>query len=484
MLHLKVRVRVPGSEDTSARRWISLGFWLVFFLLTCYCIFGVDLSAETVDWGANDILPEYYFPAWIVALICVAVSLCVYPPQASKRSVLIVTAIALVWLALEALRVFTVPRTDTLYAMVDPIGDTGVVSITYAASLSDQLMDFSDEVLWVLFLITLFCQSRKIIGKTGVKIILWGIILLAFASCIYTYLPGQSDGYTQGVQYIAGETDTLPAITSFYREKNSFAYVLFLGIVAALILNAEKPRAILYVPIMLYFGITVFFTNCRTIEWILVVFTPIYTVWRLAVTFRVNPVRNLIAFIVVFALIIALVVLFVTRGSEEGTIFHRIIEAIEAGLDRGSTTLSTRTKIWKIAVNVVDYSPFRLLFGWGYRSGENIAMAFQGHWLNELQRSSHSGIIDIFMRYGAIGILAFIAMWCLTGHYIVRLAKHDRADLACELAIVLILFLIYSLDESKIPFYRDVSSIPFLIIGVCPALAFDDGSRYVTEIYI
>ena len=483
-LGLKIKIRVPGNEDLSARRWWALALWVLFFVLSCYCTLGVDFLGQPLEWTKNNILPWEYYPFWVIAILAYIGCMCLYPPKLKKRTIQIVSTLMVVWMIFEAVRVFTVPTTPFAITLPRPINGAGTVTKVYAAKLSDLMMDFSDEVLWVLLLFSIFTLSRPLIGRIGIKIFLWFAIAVCLVCIFYTYAPSQIDAYHQVIDFFTGVSPNLPDIKGFFPEKNSFAFALFIGLLSTMMLNADHPRAWLYVPLMLYFGVTIMLSGCKTLMAILVVFTPIYMIWRLAITYSAHPVRNSLTIGVCVLGLAALGVLFATQGHIEGTFFNRVLNGLQGLIHQGSQTMNSRWNIWQTAMTVYSYSPFRMIFGWGYRAGEQLSMQFQSIWSFETQRSTHSGMLDILLRWGAIGGIGFIGMLALTTHEYLDLSRSGRTGLAVEMAIVMALLIIYSVDESKMPFYRDTTSLILLVVSVCPAMAFNDGGKDIEEVLI
>ena len=479
-----LKIRIPGVQEGSNRRWIALALWLLFFVLTCYCTLGCDFLAKPIQWMYNTIKPWEYYPFWIIALGSVVAAICIYPPKISRMNATIIAVVCVIWMTLEAIRVFTVPRAEVAYTLTNPMDRVGTTTVVYGESLADQLMDFSDEILWVLLLFSIFTMSKPLIGKLGMKVCLWTAILVCFVSIFYTYSPSQIGAYDAVIDFFTGKSSAFPDIAGFFPEKNSFAFCIFIGLLSTMILNAEHPRAWLYVPIMLYFGATIMLSGCKTLMVILIVFTPIYMIWRVAITYRDHPIRNSITLAALIILIVVAIALLETRGNVANNLISHIKNALDSLINRGGATMSSRYTIWKSAMTVYSYSPFRMIFGWGYRAGENLSMLFQAQWATDIQRSTHSGMLDILLRWGAIGAVGFISMLALATHKYLELSRSGRTDLAVELAIVMALLIIYSVDESKMPFYRDTTSIILLVICVCPAMAFNDGGHYIQEVLI
>lgn len=448
---------------------VALALWFLSFAFT---LFGTSLFVNyttegSVDFTNSLISPQEFFPAWFLGAGFYGAALALGPkPSLTGTRRKILFSLAAVWLFLSLMRLLSFGWEVTSYTFANPFLPGTSTTVFYSINPVRLIEDFLDEVSWLMFLYALIFAAPPLLKTTGAKVFLWAFILFAFISVFYTYRSEEIGAYAGVIDFIEGKAEEMPIIKSFYREKNSYAFILLLGLSSALTLNSLKPRW-WYLPIEAYLLISILFTSCKTIYIILLIFLPIFFVYRLFVTAKEHPLRNTIVSFISVLVLAAFFISFLVLKDTPGSYANKIVNAVGSLSGIGSTTMDSRLDIWKTAMALMT-DPFRLILGYGYYPGEGLAMAFQSMWLPEIQRSTHSGILDVFLRYGIIGVAAFLGCLAYVGIDMVRCAKKGNGTLVIDLALIMILFMMYSLDESKLPFYRDISSVPFLVIPLLP----------------
>lgn len=453
--------------------WAILG-WAVFFICFAYCLFGVSLHDNLVNGVVNPrealiSAREYWIP---YAIGIVGFILCVSfgpKPNLSPAWKKIIYSICAGWLLLEIAKV-TSYGTGPNFFSVQMLGGETTAEFFYTYDATRQLMDIGNEVAWVLFLYTFFFVIPKIAKTDVVQVLLWVFIIAGLISVFYTYRPEEVGVYRDIIEYFKNPQGQMPAPEAFYGEKNSYAYMLFLGATSCMVLNGIKKRTWLYLPLELYFGISILFTSCKTLYILGLVFVPVYFIWRMIVAYRKHPKGVIIGCSLLLLALIALFIVFMVMKDQEGNIFHSLWSAIGKLTDHGENTMNSRFCIWRSVLSLMG-DPYRMIFGYGYTAADDLSRTVQGAFYGPtfgVQRTAHNGLLDIFLRYGLLGLFAWCGLMAYSLYAFYKLCQTKDRDLAIDCALVFACFLAYSTDESKVPFYRDIASLPYIAIPLLP----------------
>ena len=82
-------------------------------------------------------------------------------------------------------------------------------------------------------------------------------------------------------------------------------------------------------------------------------------------------------------------------------------------------TLNDRQLIWKRSVELIFKNPRRMLFGISMRSSERLYGAYEGRH-DIVMPFAHTMLLEVFRRFGLIGLIAWIVMLCIWGGRAVR----------------------------------------------------------------
>ena len=144
---------------------------------------------------------------------------------------------------------------------------------------------------------------------------------------------------------------------SVFPNKNSFAFILFLNIVASLLLHHYKRYKLCFANIILSY-ILIIFTICKTIIILSLVLVLAYVIYRLVVTFKDFKKRNIIIICIIggVLLLAAAIVLLIPLLRE--SVFDMFFNI-------GDRTIEVRQYIWSNAVLVLNGSGWFIGRGFG-----------------------------------------------------------------------------------------------------------------------
>ena len=257
---------------------------------------------------------------------------------------------------------------------------------------------------------------------------------------------------------------------SFYANKNIYGFFLLMGMLSCIFLNEKHPLPYLYWPLITAFAALNAFAACKTVIYLSLVLVPFYFVWCFGVGFAGHPIRNTTVLIVVGALV------FVTVG----VFFYNLKNGrpLAVNIDRGirelvgaTHTLDLRIQHWQLALALLG-DPFRLVFGYGMTAGERISLGFQALWLPlDMQRATHSGYLDLFLRYGLVGLVAFAGLMAAVIANLFRLGlRANNGRVVFAFVLILAVMAVYSVVESKLLFYRFPDSLAFVALPLIQIL--------------
>ena len=94
-------------------------------------------------------------------------------------------------------------------------------------------------------------------------------------------------------------------------------------------------------------------------------------------------------------------------------------------LNKDYSTLTSRTGIWASVFGLLSKNPIDFIFGLGYKTGNAIFTTYFVTYrdANFAIRSTHNGFMEIFLRHGLLGLLAYITLLSTFIFGLVRLTK-------------------------------------------------------------
>lgn len=437
-----------------------------------YTSWGVSLFIhKPINVQLSLIEPVEYWPVFFLGLLSFTGFFYLQGRPKNIKLAKIYVIVASLWVASELARVLTVPLKPSLFSLDKPWTPYLPFSFLYSTTVNKMMMDIGTELVFVLLLGALMLYLPAMKGSDKfVSAVLWAFVILAYVSIAYTFMaPSELVKYGEMFNHFLRDSNaSYSPTTSFFWQKNVYGFFLFMGMLSIMVLN-ERRRTWFTWPSLLVFAFFNLFAICKTVIVICALLYPAYFFFCLFRSYKKNKVRNSIYLALVSIAIIVFLAIFLPFLNSGTWRSKNLLEALANVIGIGGTTMSLRAEHWLVAISVND-NPFRVLFGFGFIAGEEISLRYQEQWMaNDIQRTSHSFWVDVYLRYGALGLLLEAVLMTYLVYLIWRIWKKERWNMAPVLFLVLLAIVVYSLDESKGIFYRDTNSLAFLAVLYFPA---------------
>ncbi len=462
---------------------VSLSVFAIEIITLFYLGLGISLFVvKPLNLFAYNITPEEYWPGFALGLACFATLLVLNRNRIrNDKKTLTIASLALILMALHAIRIFSIPSTSVTYAMTRPWDEPIASVVNYSFSMSAKFMDLGTEVVFITTMVAiLFVEplfDRRHFWAWAAPL---AFLSLALISALYTFRPDEIGKYEQTYSFLITLQGRSSPTMSFYTQKNVYGYFLFAGIMSAVVLNEKHNLPFVYWPLLTFLYVMLLFSSCRTVIFMMTIFLPAYFLWDMFAGMAKHPIRN-------FAFLITVVVFF---SIAIGTFFYNLslgnaylknLVTNVMNLVENDNTMKLRFHHWQIVIQLLD-SPFRLVFGYGSNAGDDLSLAFQRLWMPfDLVRDSHNGYVDLLYRYGIIGVALYIALMAYMGVLIARIWKKEGVRAAMSYVFVFGLLAVYAFSESKLLGLRNQGSLLLLLFPLLSLVGFASGNAKVKK---
>lgn len=281
----------------------------------------------------------------------------------------------------------------------------------------------------ILFLFVLLINMQ--LDKKYIYNFMRCLVLLGIVSCIYNFIIYKED-ILAVLKIITIDTKII-ASKSFFAQKNQFAYVLFTCIVSCiiLILNTPKKRyKVFYSLCILLFLFNMIFTESRTALIITALFFGMYLIF--------NDRMKILTKIILIVILGVVGTIGITKLYEYNPelIMNKILR-----LD-SVKTLTGRTRIWDVALDVANESTETLIFGAGRFKGIE---AIQNAKMSVTQ--FHNTYIEFLVSGGIVELVYCISIYLFVIVKVIR-SKTLEKKYKIIYSILYIVYAIYMFSES------------------------------------
>lgn len=263
---------------------------------------------------------------------------------------------------------------------------------------------------------------------------------------------GQEDMY----QYTA---------SSFFAYRNSYGFVVFLGIVTSLFMHFMNKKWYWFL-LTGFFYLALCFTMCKTAMVLGLVLVLAYLIIRFFFSYKENKKRNLIALASVGGTTLLGIVALIIFSILNQDLFTSLGDL---------ETLKYRFVIWRNVIDLLNQTSW--FIGTGFHLFGNILFIFNtsdGETYHHNDTPfAHNGILELIGNGGIVLLVAFvlIVIWILR-KYIKHYEEH-KSFVIFELVLIFVAFIYMMLESGTfvLPFTLDYS---YLSVLICvPALMLD-----------
>ena len=299
-------------------------------------------------------------------------------------------------------------------------------------------------ILCVMFLILDFLP-KSFPDYNYLYLLSIGVIIYALTCVVISFIT-ESEFYITLIPKLLVEDSQFNYPQSILPNKNSYALILFLGLVASLFLHSRKYHFYWFIPACFFLTLIVF-SFCKTLIIISPIYFLLYLFIRFILSIKENPLRNTIALTIVLLLIgifIAVVFFLIEAAPGVETYIHALFDF--NNLEYGS--IASRIDIWMHTFALLGQSS--ALFGVGYNLYGNILYEFMlGSDVQTIgqQMFAHNITIEALGNGGLLLLSASITILLYAIYLGIKLFKNYK-NLVISTFLLILALLVYGCVES------------------------------------
>lgn len=404
-------------------------------LLSIFLLEGVALLTNNLLGGFDNFL-FFLIAIPTIVLLCYAL-INDHVINKTKIDVILSLCLAIIFISSTSM-IFTAPNTTFTI--------NGQIQLEVAFSFIDRLRYVIElglglfSIYILMFLLgRLQLRTKKILYLAWIFVLINGVLVICSLFLNFDIYKEIFNGDSSGV-----------GVSSLFSNENAYGGSLLVTIFSLEMLNLYKKRWYHEVLIIL-FAFAIIFSSSATCIILTLCFLPIVFIFEIVRLFIKRWKLALFLTIVVLMGLTAIVILhnyLINHDVKWMVNFQKFI--VEDCLDKNFKTLSGRTKIWDMAVDVLIQHPMQLFFGFGHGVSPYYINGYYSVFDGVVSdvTSLHNGFIEILFRFGVVGLLLYIFfiiyfLYCLLRLFI---KKHFSVSI---IHFVLFIFLIaYSFLES------------------------------------
>lgn len=337
--------------------------------------------------------------------------------------------------------------------------NTGTFNISFA--LSDRVMAALQVVIWLAVIYALvFVYNRFRLNKESYRWVGKVYLIAVLLFCII-------DIFMEGNKMVSiFNGDYSGASSAFLMgNPNIWSLLLFGGFLTAILLCYKKFNWFYYFSAVYFFAHNIF-TSCTTTIYLTFFVLMAYSLYEIICHFIKNKkegTRYLLGFFSVVAGIVVVFFIFVLTGVP---LFVNLWGFIRDSLfNKDFSTITGRSNIWIKIVDLLKANPLDFIFGLGHKTGNKILIEYSTDF-----RTAHNAVMEVFLRYGLLGVIVYVGILGLTVYCLVRHVLKKNYRFAFIYGICFIAILGHSMSESTTLFTPNVGGLYFSFLFVLPIL--------------
>ena len=277
------------------------------------------------------------------------------------------------------------------------------------------------------------------------------LLLLVISICLVLVLVSLVSEFNNYITFIkclfSGDQEGmfLASPKSVFPNKNGFAFILFLLIIASLLLHHYKRHWMSYLFIVIGF-IVVLFTICKTVIILSLVITSAYLIYRLVDVYKVDKKKGYIITGIAGGLILVLLAVVLIVPILRNNIFEMFFNI-------GGRTIEVREYIWSNAYLILGIGG--IFTGKGYGTFDALITVYnysdpgggEGYAIN-----AHNGYLEMI---GTAGVFYLLIAILFEVYFLYKVIKHlkDERELSLFTLLFFVLIHIYMIFEAMTPVF-------------------------------
>ena len=357
-------------------------------------------------------------------------------------------------------------------------GDNSIVSLSF----QDRLLAALEVVVWlgVVYAIVFVYNRFRLVKESDRWVAKLFLIIVLGMMVVDIFVEGKD------IIAIFNGTYDKAGLAFCMGNANVWSLLLFSGILSAMILSYKRFRWQYYAAMV---ALTVFniFTTCSTTMYITFISVFAYTVFEIVSHFRANKIqRRKMLLIYVGAVIASIGLLALLIAVKVPFIYNAWIFISNSMFNKEFGTLSSRTDIWYRVIELTRDNPLNIIFGLGHQTGSLIFQAYMDHAF----KSAHNAYMEIFLRYGLLGLLVYLGIIGLTIYCFIKHIKQKRYRFVFFYGLCFLGILAHGITESTTLFTPNIGGLFFGLVFVLPVLnilqekRFDELKKDLTELEV
>lgn len=271
-------------------------------------------------------------------------------------------------------------------------------------------------------------------------------------------------------------SETFPKIESLFGNENVFGMVIMFSMSSTLIVREMRKRW-WHLPLYYLFFVELILTSSLTSIISVLILTIAYIVFKAVIGLKHHLKAYLIRFAIYGSLCVGIILLFYFGKINEIKPFSNLVDFLQNEiLSKDFTTLTQRTTLWYIAWLVISKTPTGIIFGRGY--GLSIRLfnyqesVFRGAPLENGVVHTHSGYVDLFMNFGLLGLIIYLAGIVYFIFCIIRIFKSGKIKEAFIFLMSFIMYSTYLVAEEGHIFKGSMNGWTFAAIYFMPVITY------------
>ena len=208
-------------------------------------------------------------------------------------------------------------------------------------------------------------------------------------------------------------------------------------------------------------------TTCATTIYITFVAIVAYSLYEIFSRYKENKKHSLKYLGIFVGSCLLVGGLFALLVAVKVPYFYNIWRYVSGDIfNKDVTTLTGRTSMWQRIWDLLKGNPLDLIFGLGHQTGTHIYREYMSYTV----KSTHNAFLEMFLRYGLVGLTVYIGIVGLTVYCFIRhlLKKNYRFFFIYGLCFASIIT--HSLAESTTLFTPNIGGLYFSFVFVLPIL--------------
>ena len=429
----------------------NIVFWIVL-LLSCFLAENYALFTDSPRSGFDS------FPLYLLTFSIIILLVFYYVLEHKKNKLSLDKVILPSFLVMALILIINIFRQGDR-TFINWMND-GTFSISF--DLSSRLLAALQVVIWVgLLYAIVFVYNRFRLNNESYRWIpkIYLIIVLLFALIDLFYEWDIVVGIFAGTYVGSG-------VEFVFGNANVWALVLFAGLLSALVLT-YKRFSWYYFAVMIAIFLYMILTTSATAIYISLIIMIAYPTFEIINAIRKNKKKGLIIAAVYVGVLLTLIGLFFLFVKVEVPMFVNFWSFVDHGvLHKDFLTITGRTNLWAHIIDLLKGNPLDLIFGLGHQTGSRIFQIYNAEHMPV--KSAHNALMEVFLRYGLIGVTVYGAMLVAVFVCLVLHIKNKRYRFAFIYGLAYLAIMAHSVAESTNIFTPNVGGVFFALFFVLP----------------